>query len=243
MGNLGYRWWPESWLINWGPMVSYTKNWSFEDILVDEMTSTGVNFTFARAMRLNLGVNRDMERYGGLNFDKTSYRFGGSTYTLQTVSFSGYFTYGDQVNYSASPFLGTGSTGSIRTTLRPFSRLQSEVSARTSNLIDPFSDSEVFDVKIYRAQSTYQFTDRFLFRNIMQFDTFSRKLGANVLFTYRVNSGTVFFIGYDDRYQQGDLILDTNNDPLYDRNPRFFTTDLVRTNRAFFTKISYLFRY
>ncbi len=243
MGNLGYRWWPESWLINWGPMVSYTKNWSFEDILVDEMTSTGVNFTFARAMRLNLGVNRDMERYGGLNFDKTSYSFGGNTSTFQEATFGGYFTYGDQVRYSASPFLGTGSTGSIFMTIRPLERVQSQINVRTSNLIDPFSDSEVFDVKIYRAQSTYQFTDRFLLRNIMEYNTFSRKLGANVLFTYRVNSGTVFFIGYDDRYQQGDLILDTNNDPLHHRNPRFFTTDLVRTNRAFFSKISYLFRY
>ena len=77
----------------------------------------------------------------------------------------------------------------------------------------------------------------------MEYNTFSRKLGANVLFTYRVNSGTVFFVGYDDRYQQGDLILDTDNNLAHHQNQRFFTTDLLRTNRAFFTKISYLFRY
>ena len=68
-------------------------------------------------------------------------------------------------------------------------------------------------------------------------------MGANILFTYRVNSGTVFFIGYDDRYQQGSLILDNNSDPAYVGNQEFYTTDLLRTNRAFFTKISYLFRY
>ena len=243
MGNLGYRWWPENWLINWGPTVSYTKNWSFEDILQDEMTSAGVNFSFARSMRLNLGVNRDMERYGGLNFDKTNYRFGGSIYTFQTLSFSGYFTYGDQLRYDANPFLGTGMTGSIRSTVRPFSRLQSELSIRTSNLIDPISSSEIFDVKIYRTQSTYQFTDRLLLRNITEYNTFSRKLGANVLFTYRVNSGTVFFVGYDDRYQQGDLILDSENELAHHRHERLFTTDLLRTNRAVFSKISYLFRY
>ena len=243
MGNIGYRWWPESWLINWGPMASYTKNWSFADTLVDEMRQVGMNFSFARSMRLNFGVNRDMERFGGLNFDKTSYSFGGSTYTLQKFAVSAYFNSGDQVRYGASPFLGSGSIGSIFMTLRPINRLQSQVNIRSSNLIDPFDDTEVFDVKIYQAQSTFQFTERFLLRNIMEYNTFSRKLGANVLFTYRVNSGTVFYIGYDDRYQQGDLILDTNNDPLYQRNQRFFTTDLVRTNRAFFSKISYLFRY
>ena len=77
----------------------------------------------------------------------------------------------------------------------------------------------------------------------LEYNTFSRKLGANVLFTYRVNSGTVFFVGYDDRYQQGDLILDMDNNLAHHQNQRFFTTDLLRTNRAFFTKISYLFRY
>ena len=54
----------------------------------------------------------------------------------------------------------------------------------------------------------------------------------------------MFFIGYDDRYQQGDLILDnTRREYAYLGNPVFYTTDLMRTNRAFFTKISYLFRY
>ena len=83
----------------------------------------------------------------------------------------------------------------------------------------------MFDVKIYRAQSTYQFTDRFLLRNIMEYNTFSRKVGANVLFTYRVNSGTVFFIGYDARYQQGALLLDPDNDPWRHRRARLCTSD------------------
>ena len=243
VGNIGYRWWPENWLINWGPTTSYTKNWNFEDTLEDEMTRAGVNMSFARNMRLNVGVNRDMERFGGINFDKTSYSLGGSISTFQEVSFGGYFSYGDQVHYGSSPFLGSGSRGMVFMTLRPFNRLQSQINISTSNLIDPFDDTEVFDVKIYRAQSTYQFSERLLLRNIMEYNTFSRKLGANVLFTYRVNSGTVFFVGYDDRYQQGDLILDTDNNLAHHQNQRFFTTDLLRTNRAFFTKISYLFRY
>ncbi len=54
-----------------------------------------------------------------------------------------------------------------------------------------------------------------------------------MLFTYRVHAGTVFFVGYDDHYRQGDLI-----DPM-----RFPTTTLRQANRAFFTKLSYLFRY
>ena len=121
--------------------------------------------------------------------------------------------------------------------LRPFSRLQSQINLNTSRLVDPEGQAQIFDVKIYRALTTYQFTDRLLLRNIMEHNSFSKTLGANLLLTYRVNSGTVFFIGYDDRYQAGNLLFDDDGEEVY------FTSDLARTNRAFFTKISYLFRY
>ena len=247
-GNVGYRWWPESWLINWGPTFNYTRNWSFENVLEDEMANAGVNFSFAKNIRVNAGYSRDMERFGGINFDKEYYSLGGNVSTIRELSIGGFFSYGDQVRYDlsnpANSFLGTGGRGGVFMSLRPFSRLQSQVNISTSNLIDPFSDTEIFDVKIYRALTTFQFTDRLLLRNILEYNTFQGTMGANVLFTYRINSGTVFFIGYDDRYQQGDLIFDSaNSQYAYQGNPVFYTTDLMRTNRAFFTKISYLFRY
>ena len=247
-GNVGYRWWPESWLINWGPTFNYTRNWSFENVLEDEMANAGVNFSFAKNIRVNAGYSRDMERFGGINFDKEYYSLGGNVSTIRELSIGGFFSYGDQVRYDlanpANSFLGTGGRGGVFMSLRPFSRLQSQVNISTSNLVDPFSDTEIFDVKIYRALTTFQFTDRLLLRNILEYNTFQRTMGANVLFTYRINSGTVFFIGYDDRYQQGDLIFDSaNSQYAYLGNPVFYTTDLMRTNRAFFTKISYLFRY
>ncbi len=247
-GNVGYRWWPESWLINWGPSFNYTRNWNFENVLEDEMANAGVNFSFAKNIRVNAGYSRDMERFGGINFDKEYYSLGGNVSTIRELSIGGFFSYGDQVRYDlsnpANSFLGTGGRGGVFMSLRPFSRLQSQVNISTSNLIDPFSDTEIFDVKIYRALTTFQFTDRLLLRNILEYNTFQRTMGANVLFTYRINSGTVFFIGYDDRYQQGDLIFDSaNRQYAYLGNPVFYTTDLMRTNRAFFTKISYLFRY
>ena len=241
--QIGYRFWPESWLINWGPTASYGRNYDFNDVLEDENRNLGVNFSFAKSISLGAGVSRDMERFAGVNFDKTGYFARLSVSTLRQVSIFGFFNFGDQVYFSNTPFLGTGSRGSLSLNLNPFSRLQSRISATTSRLVDPLNDTEVFDIKIYRAQSTFQFTERFLLRNILEYNDYDHTVGANLLLTYRVNSGTVFYVGYDDHYQQGDLIEDASGNAAYLGNSEFFTTDLLRTNRAFFTKISYLFRY
>ena len=102
-------------------------------------------------------------------------------------------------------------------------------------------DLRVFDVQIYRAQSILTFTDRLLMRNITEYNTFDKDLDFNALLTYRVNAGTVFFVGYDDHYRQEDRIEgDVDGDGFDER--LFFTSDLRRTNRAGFTKLRYLFR-
>ena len=123
------------------------------------------------------------------------------------------------------------------------SRLNADLALITSRLHDPRTSAQVFDVKILRNFATFQFTERLLLRNILEYNTFNRTLGANLLVTYRVNSGTVFYVGYDDRYQQAERIFG-EDDPIFGGDdPLFFTTDFARTNRAFFMKISYLFRY
>ena len=88
-------------------------------------------------------------------------------------------------------------------------------------------------MKIFRSRTTYQFTDRLQLRHIMEHNTQDTTLGNNILMTYRINAGTVVFLGYDDRFQRGNQIEDA----------MMLTMDLQRTNRAFFGKLSYLFRY
>ena len=241
--NVSYRWWPESWIINWGPSLSYSKNWNFDDVLEDESTQFRLNASFAKNIRFNGSIRREMERFGGVDFFKNRYSLGGNVNTSRLMSFGGSFNWGEQVRFSGTPFLGDSIRGNMFMSLRPFSRLQASLNMNTSRLIDPRDQTEVFDVKIFRTQTTYQFTDRLLLRNIMEYNTFNRTIGANLLVTYRVNSGTVFYIGYDDRYQQAGRVFG-EDDPIFGGDdPLYFTTDFARTNRAFFMKMAYLFRY
>jgi hypothetical protein len=231
--SLQYRWWPEHWITNWGPRLNLSRNYDYAGVLVDQEASIRAEVQFAQNVTAIGGINRDMERFGGIDFWKSRLYFSGQVNTSRRVSLGGYYSSGDQIRYVADPYSGRGGNSRLYLTLRPWPRLQSQIEISTSDLRDPRSDQEVFDVKIYRAQTTYQFTDRLLLRNILEHNSFDETLGVNLLVTYRVNSGTVFYAGYDDRYRQGDRIS-----PLL-----FPTTGYERTNRAVFAKLQYLFRY
>ena len=231
--NAAYRWWPNNLMINWGPYASYGRIYDFGGILQDEQSGLGVRGTLANGIITVANVNRDMERYGGFDFLKTSAFVGGGVSASRKIALGGFLNWGDQIRYGDDPFLGRSVNSTVFVNLRPTSRLSADLTLITSRLHDPMTEALVFDVKILRTFTTYQFTNRLAVRNILEYDSLNGTLGANVLFTYRVNAGTVFFIGYDDHYQQGDQ-LDAR---------RFPTTAFQQTNRAFFTKLSYLFRY
>ena len=247
-GSVGYQWWPQTWLISWGPEARYGQNYNFDKVLEDENGSVQLSANFAKNIRYNFTVNQDMERYEGINFDKQRYSMFGIVSTSSVLSFGGGFNWGDQIYFdTANPFLGRDSSVRLFMSFRPLPRFQSQIIITTSRFTDPNGffipglnegerdeNGQIFNVNILRAQSTYQFTDRLLFRNITEFDTYDQTLGLNFLLTYRVNSGTAFYVGYDDHYQQRERFEDQVN---------ITGTGYQQTNRAIFTKFQYLFRY
>ena len=210
-------------------------SYNFDGILEDENADAGFNLSMTNNIQFDATASRDMERFGGIDFFKTRYRFFGVVSTIRQVSFGLGGSGGDQIFFDEeNPYLGSETGWNAFINLRLIPQLESRINLNTNQFKDLHNPNDsVFDVKILRAQTTYQFTDRLLLRHIMEHNTQAVTVGNNILFTYRLNAGTVAFLGYDDRYQRGTRI----------DNILFQTTQLQRTNRAFFGKISYLFRY
>ena len=243
--NVGYRWWPESTLITWGPTVNYLRLYDHAGVLLDEQIQGMASLQFRHNISVTANVSRDLERFEEVDFQKTGYGFSG-VISSRLVSIVGGLNRGEGILYSydgftnpltTSPYqraiLGQSTTGNFLISGRPSSRWRTDLTGIFSQLVDPTAEAEVVDVKIFRTRTTYQFTDRLLLRYILEHNTFGRTLGNNLLMTYRINAGTVAFLGYDDRYRQGRRI-----DEIL-----FPTAALQRTNRAVFGKLSYLFRY
>jgi hypothetical protein len=71
--------------------------------------------------------------------------------------------------------------------------------------------------------------DNYLEENRDNFDAYTRKLFSKILFSYKINPQTVFFLGYSDDYR---------NRNYTDERGRL-DNSLVQTNRTFFIKIGY----
>jgi len=233
LGNIAYRWWPEKWLISWAPRLNHMRNYQFDGTLQEEANGATVNFVFARNITAEAGVTREMERYRAIDFWKTRYSAAASIATSRRLTVTATMNAGDQIRFVADPFLGTTTAWDVAVALRPVPRFQSDFSIAASRFRDSLARRQEFDVKILRSLSTYQFTERLLLRNITEHNTLDKTVGENLLLTYRVNAGTVFYLGFDTRYRHADQI-----------NPTLFPGDAyTRTNRAVFTKLQYLFRY
>ena len=231
-GTVSYRWWPESTLMTWGPSATYLRLYDHAGVLQDEQFQGMASFSFRNNMAITGMVNRDLERYGEIDFRKTGYGFFG-VMSVRILSIYGGYNWGDGILYADDPYLGRSTIGNVNFRFQPTSRLRTEFNMVSSDFVNPLDGAGIFNVRIFRTRTTYQFTDRLLARHIAEHNTQSVTVGNNVLFTYRINAGTVVFLGYDDRFQRG-----TRIDSLL-----FPFTSLQRTNRAFFGKLSYLFRY
>ena len=233
LGNIAYRWWPERWLISWAPRLNHMRNYQFDGTLQEESSGVTGSFTFARNVTAEVGLTRDMERYRAVDFWKTRYSAAAVVATSRRLTVTATMNSGDQIRFVTDPFLGSTIAWDVAIALRPVPRFQSDFSVAASRFRDDRAHRLEFDVKILRWLSTYQFTERMLVRSITEHNTLDKTAGENLLLTYRVNAGTVFYLGFDTRYRHGDQI-----------NATTFPTDAyMRTNRAIFTKLQYLFRY
>ena len=231
--DIEYEWWPESWLISWGPQFRYRRNVDHAGVLQDEDFRADVSARFARNIFFRADGQREMERFEGVDFHKTRFSLRNGVNTSRRFSLFYGIDWGEQIRFVENPFLGRMFDYNVGLTLLPTTRLNAQFSLDAARFNDMHTGEAVFDVKILRTFTTYQFTDRLLVRNILEHNTGNGKVGVNLLFTYRVNAGTAFYIGYDDRLQEG-IHLDRE---------RFYNRDLQRQQRAFFTKLQYLFRY
>jgi len=116
---------------------------------------------------LNTSVNNDRERFAHVDFRKQRVSVTTNIKTSRKALLSLTASHGDEIRYVAAPFLGSTTAINASVTLRPTTRLQANLNVNTTKFMDLRTDTQLRRQNLLRID-TYQFTDRLLFRNILE---------------------------------------------------------------------------
>jgi len=267
-----YFWRPEkSKVVDFGPTASETVDWNHNNILEDWQVAVGFQLDLTKQTTLSINRGEAYELFDNIGFRKHSTSLLAATQPYKWISFSARYTQGIGENFFPAPgllpFLANASRVNFGLTLRPSSRFRFDdlliyyrLGTRAGWTTPPFTPGQsVFNNYLNRAKLNYQFTKELSLRLILDYNAtianaqlldVQTNLGGvdggpfaptklfttDVLLTYLLHPGTAVYAGYNNGFT--DLSLANVAGGIGPRGSPANTT-----NRLFFVKLSYLFRY
>jgi len=219
---------PENaWLRSWQPILNGYAIHDHTGGLQEWYVSPMIDWQFQKQTHVHTMFVRSMERWLARDYALDTYILNVDNTQWRALALSFSMSVGEGIFYGgtdAESFRGWAERYSLAATLRPSPRLTCELSATRRRFAPGFGDGEIFDIWVWGAKTTYQFTRRLYARVYPQYDAGREHLDADALLGYVVSPGTVFYLGVN-----GGL----------DRTEGRHRA----TRRSVFAKASYLFQY
>jgi hypothetical protein len=174
------------------------------------------------------------EVYVGRKFNRDSYRFMFETQLTKHLNLGGMFRRGGMIFYDpADPYQGYGNQAQASAEYQPLEKFSFGLSYTYVGFYRESDSQKVYDYGIIRSRNTFQINKYLFLRAIFEYNTFYRRLTTDGLISFTYIPGTVVHIGYGSAYEKlawtGGEFVDSN---------RF-----LETQRGFFFKVSYLWRW
>jgi Domain of unknown function (DUF5916)/Carbohydrate family 9 binding domain-like len=174
------------------------------------------------------------EVYVGRKFNRDSYRFMFQTQLSKHLYLEGMFRRGGMIFYDpADPYQGYGNQAQANAEYQPLEKFSFGLSYTYVGFYRESDSQKVYDYGIIRSRNTFQVNKYLFLRAIFEYNTFYRRLTTDGLISFTYIPGTVVHVGYGSAYEK----LAWTGGELVDSN-RF-----LETQRGFFFKVSYLWRW
>ena len=174
------------------------------------------------------------EAYVGRKFSLDGYGFRFETQLTKHFYLQGQFRRSGLIYYDpADPYQGYGHRAQLYAEYQPLEKLSFGFSYAYVDFYRKFDRRRVYDYGIIRSRNTFQVNKYMFLRAIFEYNTFYRRLTTDGLISFTYIPGTVVHIGYGSAYEKLEW-----NGTEYIESHRF-----LETQRGFFFKVSYLWRW
>jgi hypothetical protein len=250
-----YKWHPESKkLISWGPTLFFNGDLDHRNVQQDWEVRPGVQWEFSRSTYLSFNHAQLFERFDDINFRRNDTGVGLHSEYFKRALIDWNYNWGTRINYSTpdgvNAFLGRGAEAQMILTLRPVARIKwDEIYSLTRLRTNDTNRSEgVFVNHLVRSRINYQYNRQLSLRVIVDYNATLRnpalfsldrqkRVTGDVLLTWLLHPGTAFYVGYTDSLENLALTVGSPNTVIRTNLPS------TTTQRQFFAKMSYLFRF
>ncbi len=262
---VNYRFHPKSKkLISFGPRLYISGDMDHRNVQQDWNVNPGFQMEFARSTFINVNSGEVFERFNNTNFRRRDSGFGMHSEYFKAVTVDGGMGWGTRINYSPAAgvkaFLGHGNEAQLNLTFRPGSKIKlDEIYNLTRFRTDSNSfvglatppvshPATVFVNHLLRSRLNYQYNQQLSLRLIVDYNSLlqnpllfnadrQKRITSDVLVTWLLHPGTAFYLGYTDSLENVALMTGTPNTIIRTNLPS------TTTQRQFFAKLSYLFRF
>ena len=232
--RINYSFFPKSKLIQQMRLVySGNHNYDHETGLWGTYNFTGVDFYFPRQSFLWFGRNHKREVFAGQVWNINDMGGGFGTQILKQLYLSLYVVNGRRIFYDPqAPYSGKSLYLSVSATWQPTSKFRSSLDLTYSDFFRHSDNSKVYDYSIVRNRTTFQFNKYLYLRSIVEYNSYHKRIQADLLASFTYIPGTVIQAGYGSVYEK-----------LRWEHERYIpANDFLHTRRHFFLKASYLWR-
>ncbi len=238
-------------LISWGPQINLSGDLDHHNVQQDWSVRPGFQFEMPRSTFLNINSGQLFERFNNTNFRRIDSGIGGHSEFFKAVIFDGGFSWGTRINYSTpsgvNPFLGRGNEANLNLTFRPASRVKIDEIYDFTRLKTQAGES-VFINHLLRSRLNFQYNRQLSLRFIVDYNALlqnsrlfdadrQKRVTGDILLTWLLHPGTAFYLGYTDNLENLALVTGAPNIVIRTNLPS------TTTQRQFFAKLSYLFRF
>lgn len=179
------------------------------------------------------GYRYSTEVFLGLRFNTSRYRLIAQSQITKKIGLALNYFYGNKIRYTADPFQGKGTDVSADLRILPTDKFHIDLNVAYSDFYRSIDSKKIYDYLITRSKLTYQVNKYLFFRGILEYNSFYKTLLTDLLASFTYIPGTVVHIGYGSFYEK----------IRWDNGEYIPADNLMETQRGFFFKASYLWRF
>ncbi len=205
--------------------------------LDDKELQVGVDTNFILKGSTGASIYLGQECWAGQEFHRTLGQLYINLQPLKWLNFHSCLSFGDAIYYDSSdPFLGHRTQWHLNCTLQPNKNLNLFAEHIICSFHHADTGASVYTQEIWRGRLTYQFTQKFFVRGLMQYDSFYQRVLGDFLASFTYIPGTVLYLGYGSQNESQSWI-----DGGWQRG---VTGDrYYQTRQSLFFKVSYRYQF